>query len=236
MGCSPYFATTGAHPILPFDITEATYLQEPPVRLLSSTELMARRALALQKRATDLEKLHSKVLEARIRAAEQFEEKHAATIKDYDFKQGNLVLIRNTQIEKSLNRKMRPRYLGPLIVLARNRGGAYLVCELDGTLFDRPIAAFRVIPYLARKSIPLPSLDELLDVSLARFKELRESDNLGDDNDVDMHDPDDLEDIEGNKHEIDGVTVHQSVTLFRFYLAFHAKLDCLLLTIPFKIG
>jgi hypothetical protein len=75
----------------------------------------------------------------------------------------------------SLNRKMRPRYLGPLIVISRNRGGAYILAELDGTLFDRPTAAFRVIPYFARKKIDLPPLEELLDVSNERLQELRNS-------------------------------------------------------------
>jgi len=49
MGCSPYFAVTGAHPILPFDIFEATYLQPAPTSILSSTDLIVRRAIALQK-------------------------------------------------------------------------------------------------------------------------------------------------------------------------------------------
>jgi hypothetical protein len=70
---------------------------------------------------------------------------------------------------------MRPRYLGPLIVISRNKGGAYLLSELDGTLFDRPIAAFRVIPYFARTKIDLPPLEELLDVSNERLQELRNS-------------------------------------------------------------
>jgi hypothetical protein len=56
--------------------------------------------------------------------------------------------MRNTQIEKSLNRKMQPRYVGPLIILSQNYGGAYILCELDGTVLHRPIGAFRVIPYL----------------------------------------------------------------------------------------
>ena len=30
LGCSPYFATTGAHPLLPFNIAEANYLLPPP--------------------------------------------------------------------------------------------------------------------------------------------------------------------------------------------------------------
>jgi hypothetical protein len=108
MGCSPYYATTGSHPLIPLDITEATYLQPPPDSILSTTDLIARRAIALQKRADDLSTLHSKVFEARRRAAFRFEKKHEKTIRDYKFQRGNLVLVRNTKIEKNLNCKMRP--------------------------------------------------------------------------------------------------------------------------------
>lgn len=61
MGCSPYFAVTGTHPVLPLDIAEATYLIQPPDRPLSTTELMANRAIALQRHQDQLEKLHSRV-------------------------------------------------------------------------------------------------------------------------------------------------------------------------------
>ena len=142
MGCSPYFAVTGCHPILPFDISEATYLLPPPNSILSTTDLLVSRALALQKRQTDIATLRSDVYRSRLQAAQKFERDHAATLRDFDFKRGDLVLMRHTQIEKSLNRKMRPRYLGPLVVLSRNRGGAYILCELDGSVFHRPIAAF----------------------------------------------------------------------------------------------
>ena len=172
MGCSPYFATTGTHPLLPFDIAEANYLLPPPESILSTTDLIARRAIALQKRRPHLAELRDKVYGARRKAAFIFEKDHANTIKDYDFKLGNLVLIRNTAIEKALNRKMRARYLGPCIVVAKNRGGAYIIAELDGSLFDRPVAAFRVVPYFARTSIALPPLDTLIDVSLSRLNEM----------------------------------------------------------------
>jgi hypothetical protein len=57
MGCSPYFAVTGAHPILPFDIAEATYLQPPPNSVMSMTNLISRRAIACKGNLTDLRRI-----------------------------------------------------------------------------------------------------------------------------------------------------------------------------------
>jgi hypothetical protein len=197
MGCSPYFATTGTHPLLPFDIAEANYLLPPPESILSTTDLIVRRAIALQKRRPQLAELHDKVLAARRKAAFIFERDHAHTIRDYEFKLGDLVLIRNTAIEKALNRKMRARYLGPCIIISKNRGGAYIVAELDGSVFDRPVAAFRVIPYFARTSIDLPPLDTLIDISRPRLTEMEAStlvDPEDDDSETMVLDPDLLDD------------------------------------------
>ena len=143
--------------------------------------------MALQKRRSDLTRLHDKVYSARLTAARQFKKEHSASIKDFDFKLGNLVLIRSTAIEKALNWKMRARYLGPLIVISRNKGGAYIVAELDGSVFDRPIAAFRVIPYFARTALDIPPLSDLIDISNNRLKEMEDSNIV---------DPDDEDDVE----------------------------------------
>jgi len=72
---------------------------------------------------------------------------------------------------------MQPRYLGPLIVLTRNKGGAYVLAELIGSVLDRPVAVFHVIPYFARKAIPLPPLAALIDVSLEHFQALQDSED-----------------------------------------------------------
>ena len=172
MGCSPYFAATGTHPILPIDIVEANYLFPPPV---TSTDLIACWAITLQKRHEQLTNLQAKVYAAHVQATTRFEKEHLRNVEDFDFKPGNHVLIRNTAIEKSLNRKMHVCYPEPLIVLAQNRGSAYIVAKLDGFVFHQPAAAFHVIPYFACKNIHLPPLQELLDISNHCFQELKDS-------------------------------------------------------------
>jgi hypothetical protein len=181
MGCSPYFVATGSHPLIPLDIAEATYLQPPPDLIMSSTDLIARCAIALQKRSNDLARLHSAVYAVRIKAAKKFEQDHAVTMRDYDFKWGTLVLVRNTAIEKNLNRKMRPRYFGLLIVIARNFGGTYILCNLGGTVLHRPIAAFRVLRYFARSKILLPN--DFMDIDTNCLHQMEEM--QGSEEDVD---------------------------------------------------
>ena len=67
MGCSPYFAATGTHLIIPLNISEATYLQPPPDSVLSTTDLIVHRAIAL-------------VFATWLRAAIHFEQIHAQTL------------------------------------------------------------------------------------------------------------------------------------------------------------
>jgi hypothetical protein len=54
LGCSPYFAATGTHPLLPLNIIEATYLIPPPEALLDTTQLITSHPIALQKRREQL--------------------------------------------------------------------------------------------------------------------------------------------------------------------------------------
>ena len=89
-----------------------------------------------------------------------------------------VALKRNSAVEMSLNKKMKLRYLGLLIVVRCNYGGVCILCELDGSVLHRPVAAFCVIPYLARKSIPLPP--NFLDISEERMRQLEETDDIDD--------------------------------------------------------
>jgi hypothetical protein len=193
MGCSPYFAITGAHPIFPFDIAKATYLQPPPTSIMSSTNLISHRATALQKCSTDVNALYSKVYQAQLKVARWFEQQHLHSLKDFDFQCGSLVFMCNTQIEKSLDKKVCARYIGPLMVVSCNYGGAYILSELDGTVLHRPIAAFCLLPYFPCKSIPLPPDIIDIDIDDTHLQEMEHSlDADGDEEDTYQNPTDNL--------------------------------------------
>jgi hypothetical protein len=63
---------------------------------MSSTDLISRRAIALQKCSADINTLYSKVYQAQLKAARWFEQQHLCTLKDFDFQRGSLVLMCNT--------------------------------------------------------------------------------------------------------------------------------------------
>ena len=166
LGCSPFFMVTGAHPILPLDVTEATWLVELPDRVLTDDELIGFRAKALAKHKTHIDEMRKRISEDKIKRLLQYEKDHKAVIKDHNFKLGDLVLVRNTAIEKSLDKKMKARYLGPMVIIRRTKGGSYVVAEMNGALWQQKVGAFRCVPYYVRESVELPeNILEWLDVS-----------------------------------------------------------------------
>ena len=78
-------------------------------------------------------------------------------------------------IKKALNQKMRARYFGPMIIVSCNKGSMYILCDLDGTLAHTPVAAFRVIPYFVQKSLNIPDIQQHIDVTAARLKQMEQT-------------------------------------------------------------
>lgn len=164
-GFSPYYMAHGVEPLLPFDLTEATYMAPAMDTPVTTSDLIAIRGRQLMKRAKDLVSAKQKVIAARFESIKQFEKQHGAVIKNFVYAAGDLVLIRNTRVEAEASRKSKPRYLGPMVVVRKTRGGAYILAELDGAVSQTRYAAFRVIPYHARSrlSVPVTQLVEALD-------------------------------------------------------------------------
>jgi hypothetical protein len=181
-GFTPYFMVHRVEPIFPFDLTEGTFL----VALLdqdtlSTMDLVTWRACQLQKRQQDLNDIKEKVLKACYQSIHNFKQCYRCLIIDYDFKPGTYILVHNSKVEYELSRKIKPRYLGPMIVVRHTKGGAYILAKLDGAVSKLRYAAFRLLPYLPRNEAKISvtsitGLDEEALNSLAS-KNIEEPDN-----------------------------------------------------------
>ncbi|KXN85988.1 hypothetical protein AN958_10627 [Leucoagaricus sp. SymC.cos] len=105
-GCFPYFLVTGAHPTIPLDVIEATWLVKYLDRFISMTELVGLRAQTLAKHAAHVEEMCACISTEKIQWTICLEEEIKHKIMSNEVKPGDLVLVKNSSIEKSVDRKM----------------------------------------------------------------------------------------------------------------------------------
>lgn len=159
-GYSPYYLLHGTHPLLPFDLTESTFLVEGFRAGLSTSELLALRIKQLYRHPSDVQAAGDTLKQARFRSKKQFERRFHHKLQKKSYNKGDLVLIRNSRLEATVSKfKTEPRYLGPYQVVERTTRGNYTLQELDGTLHAEKYAGFRLIPYISRNG---PELQELI--------------------------------------------------------------------------
>ena len=126
---------------------------------MDQDELLAAGILQLEKRPEDIKHAAATLRQHWLKSKQQFEECFATRLCSNSYPPGTLVLVRNSEVEKSLNRKMAPRYDGPYEVIRRTTGGSYMLAELDGTARKQAVAAFRIIPYVSRTDLRLKQLE-----------------------------------------------------------------------------
>ena len=129
---------------------------------MSAMDLLASRIRQVQHLPADIAKAAACLKNHRLRSKAQFERRFRLRLVSKEMLPGDLVLVANSSIFRSLNKKSKPRYIGPYRVIRRNQGGAYILSELDGTVILSKFAAARVVPYIARdmSTIRLLSQDE----------------------------------------------------------------------------
>ena len=181
-GYSPFFMAHGIEPILPFDITLATFLVPDLCPPISTVELIAVRARQLESRPDDLASIHEQISKSRFTSIQQFERQHKNTIADLNFRPGDLVLVRNAGADSELGRKTKPRYFGPMVVIRRSRNGAYRLAEIDGAISKLRYAAFRLVPYFSRSrtSIPVTRLLDREELTAVIQEEAARASDIGD--------------------------------------------------------
>ena len=102
----------------------------------------------------------AKILEKACFASKaQFEQRFIKRLSRDEYKPGELVLVRNTGIELSHNRKHQPRYLGPYEVDQKASEKSYTLKDLDGTPLQHRVGTFRLLPYISRRHEFMRNLD-----------------------------------------------------------------------------
>jgi hypothetical protein len=150
-------------------------LVDPPIGVISENELIGMRARALAKHRIHVEQMRGRIDKEKLKWIQMYEKDFHAVIKDYKFEPGDLVLVCHTAIESSLDKKMKPRYMGPMIVVKESRGGSYILAEMSGAVWHQKCAKFRVIPYFARKRISIPEgIMKIIDSDETVLKEIDE--------------------------------------------------------------
>jgi transposase InsO family protein len=150
-GYSPFYLATGYQPCLPIDAIQFTFAWD--AKAMSHADLVAERARLLMRKEEDEERASQLIVHSRWKSAARWNREHQAVLSTTEHAPGTLVLIRNSAIEKELNRKHKARWLGPMVVVRRTRGGSYVCAELSGVVSKLRFAAFRVKPFISRDGL-----------------------------------------------------------------------------------
>ena len=99
-----YFMVHGIEPLFPFDLSKATFLVPvPDTDDITTPILITWQARQLQKCQEDIDTICEWVLQSWFASLRHFEQQFKSRIHQQDFSPGDLILVRNSWIEKELN-------------------------------------------------------------------------------------------------------------------------------------
>ena len=86
--------------------------------MLTTAELIAFQAKALAKHQQHIGEMRRWLSQRKCKWLLKYEKENWHTIKDLNFQLGSLVVIQNTEVKSLLDKKMKPRYMGPMVVIS----------------------------------------------------------------------------------------------------------------------
>jgi hypothetical protein len=114
-------------------------------------------------------------------------------IHAYQVAPGNLILVCNSRVEASLDRKTKPRWIRPMVIVCQTTHGAYILTEMDSAISKLRFSAFRVIPYHARQR---------MNIDLETFCVFPDADEETEDAEDEMEMDEDIQETAGLEEEV----------------------------------
>jgi hypothetical protein len=148
-GYSPADLLYGHEVILPVEVELGSFNTLDWGKFKDTATLLAYRAQQLSRRNDEMPEIMDRQARARQSNKEWFDQQNSVTLEDIE--PGTLVLVRRDELIHSRSHKLAYRWRGPYRVRTVNASTCtYVLEELDGTEFVRPIARrrLRAIPTL----------------------------------------------------------------------------------------
>ena len=156
-GSTPYEICYGSSCVLPIETRILSWNTLPWHTVRTTGDLLAMRAEQLLRRDLDLEEVRARVKRIRLESAEAASE--YASAEDRVYGVGDLVLVYNSRfaVDRTADRKLAFRWLGPYRILEQNVSkGTYILEELDGARLRGTYSGRRLKKFYPRTETPEP--------------------------------------------------------------------------------
>jgi hypothetical protein len=146
-GYSPYELVFGQSAILPVDLELETYLGTDWSEVTSTEELLVARTLQIEKREEIIQAAYRKMKGS---CEKSLEAQNSKKTVRKPLVPGSLVLAYNKILDSQWGKMFENHWNGPYRIQEQEKGGSYVLQELDGTSLRRRFAASQVKPYFSR--------------------------------------------------------------------------------------